>query len=220
MIADVSGKAGISGKGMMYVREAGFDKISPYLKQWAAEVESCSKGAIRFVADPDDTDILIFACQVFLDNGKYKGSGGVVTGYASRATLEAFRLSDPSQNVWAYAYNYPSSPVSLRNTADFWMQPPGFENTNSLNEFVETIMQWYGYGGEAGSEGRGVRMARKALSGQGYLEGSENGVFDADMETAVKKLQSKCGLEATGRIDQYTLAALYYGKSAVKSMTK
>lgn len=61
---------------------------------------------------------------------------------------------------------------------------------------------------EKGSRGEMVQQIQQRLISLGLLDGSADGVFGAQTETAVKKLQKRCGLKENGIVDQNTYDAL------------
>lgn len=57
---------------------------------------------------------------------------------------------------------------------------------------------------QLGSEGPGVESVQNKLSELGYFDGTVDGIYGADTETAVQQFQEAEGLEPTGRIDLTT----------------
>ena len=53
-----------------------------------------------------------------------------------------------------------------------------------------------------------VRSAQQALNDQGYNAGTVDGVMGRHTEAAIRKFQSAKGLQATGKLDAATVAAL------------
>ena len=217
MVTSLDCEVGINKDGMYPVREKGLVvSITKYLKEWAGEIEEASRGAIRFVEDPDQADILISVRQLYKFYANYSGGGYTTKGYSSEVTFFAYHLSD-SQNRYSVKKTLsPGKSTSLSgHPSKFWKNPPEFKNSLELDELVSMILNWYGGKSFIGERNNGIIKARRALTDRGYLEGSQNDEFDADMKDAVMRLQKDYGLEETGIIDPVTLVALYYDQAAV-----
>ena len=218
MVTSLDCEVGINKDGMYSVREKGLvSSITKYLKEWAGEIEEASRGAIRFVEDPDQADLLISARQLYKFYGNYSGGGYTTKGYSSEVTFFAYHLSDSGNTYSVKKTLSPGRSTSLSgHPSKFWKNPPDFENTEELEKLVSHILDWYGGNSRAGMGTGGILKARRALIDRGYLKGAPEGTFDADMESAVKRLQKDYGLEETGVIDPVTLVAVYYDRAAVE----
>lgn len=217
MVTSLDCEVGINKDGMYTVREKGLhSSITKYLNEWAGEIEAASQGAIRFVEDPDQADILISARQLYKFYANYSGGGYTTKGYSSEITFFAYHLSDSHNTFSVKKTLSPGNSTSLSgHPSKFWKNPPEFENSLELDGLVGTILSWYGKG-FIGTRNNGVIKARGALIDRGYLDAVQGNFFDEDMENAVKLLQREYGLEETGVIDPVTLVALYYDKAAVE----
>ena len=210
---------GIARQGMFKVSDKGLvDSITKYLREWIQEIKDESQGAIIFVANPNDADVLLVVKQTFSAHGTYRGGGQTVTGHATKITFYAYSLSDPALEITVDKSNVPGSRVTINGGGNFWMNPPEFKGSKELKTLVNGIMGWYGYEASLGSAGNGVYRARQALIDRGYLKAEPGAEFDADTDAAVRLLQKDYGLEETGVIDRVTLAALYYDKASVAYM--
>ena len=215
---------GINKDDMYPVSEKGLvSSITNYLKEWAGEIEDASLGAIRFVDDPDQADILISVRMLYKFYANYRGSGFVAKGYSNQVTFFAYDLSNRNNEASVQKTRSPGKSTSLSgHPSKFWKKPPDFDEGEELKEFVTKIMGWYGYQTALGaSDPNLVQKARQTLIARGYLpagEGVDGMAFDADMESAVRLLQREYGLEETGIIDRVTLVALYYDKASVEDM--
>lgn len=138
-------EVGINHDGMYKVKDKGLVKsITKYLEEWQKEITAQSSGAIQFVENPDDADILIVACQSYEFYGKYRGGGVTSSGYSCRIVLEARKLTAPYASATLNQIRKPSSTESTSGGAKFWKYPPEIENTPALETFVSEILAWYG----------------------------------------------------------------------------
>ena len=212
MVTHPDCQVGIDGDGMYLVREKGLiPEITGYLERWMGDIEAASGGAIRFVADPDDADVLIVAKQSYDFYGEYAGSGLTAQGYACTVGLTAVQLTHPENRYGVTETRRPEDTVSLRSDAPFWKTPPELSGTDKLDMLVENILGWYGLGARNGSKGDGVRALQQALIDRGFLNDRADGQFGPKSEAALKLLQERCGLEQSGAADVQTLVAAYYG---------
>ncbi len=220
MVTSLDCEVGINNDGMYSVRDKGLvNSITKYLKEWAGEIEEASKGAIRFVDDPDQADILISARQLYKFYANYSGGGYTTKGYSSEVTFFAYQLSGSNYRYSVKKTRSPGQSTTLSgHPSKFWKNPPDFENTAELQELVSMILNWYGGTAIIGTRNDGIIKMRQALIDRGYLEGSLDDVFDADVKNAVMQLQKDFGLKETGVIDPVTLVALYYDQAAVDDM--
>ncbi len=211
MVTHPECEVGINRDGMYKVSEKGLvSSITKYLTEWMGEIEKQSEGAIRFVASPDDADILVVAKQSYFFHGNYQGGGRTVKGYGCRIQLQAQRLTAPGQNTALDMKKTPERTVSTSGGSKFWKHPPELEGTKELQQFVQGILGWYGYGAAQGGKADSVEAVQQALISRGLLEDRESGAFDTPTAEAVKRLQEMKGLETTGKLDEKTLIALYY----------
>ena len=211
MVTSPQCQLGIDGDGMYLVDEAGLvPEITGYLEAWMGDIEAQSGGLIRFVADPDDADVLVSACQTFKYYGQYSGGGMSAEGYACAVALTAVRLSAPDDRASLTALREPEATVTLHGGAQFWKVPPELAGTDRLAQFTAAILGWYGGGAQKGDKGPGVKALQQALADRGFLTGGVDGDFGGQTEAAVRALQESCGLESTGVVDAATLAAVYY----------
>ena len=211
MVTHPDCQVGIDGDGMYPVGEKGLiPEITGYLDEWMNGIEAASGGAIRFVEDPDDADVLVVAKQSYDYYGQYSGSGLTATGYSCTVELTAVRLSDPENRSGISETRRPEDTVTLRNDAPFWKTPPELSGSEKLETLVKNIMEWYGLGARSGSRGAGVKAMQQALIDRGFLTGSADGDFGPRTEAALRLLQGEYGLEQTGEVDETTLLALYY----------
>lgn len=211
MVTHPECEVGINRDGMYKVSEKGLvSSITKYLKEWMGEIEKQSEGAIRFVASPDNADILVVAKQSYFFHGNYRGGGRTVKGYGCRVQLQAKRLTVPGQNTALNMKKTPGQRESISGGSKFWKHPPELEGTKELQKFVQDILGWYGYGAVQGGKADSVGAVQQALISRGLLEGGESGSFDTPTVEAVKRLQEMKGLETTGKLDEKTLIALYY----------
>jgi len=202
---------GINHDGMYKVSEKGLvDSITKYLNQWQEEIVAQSAGAIQFVNNPDDADILIIVCQSYEYYGKYSGSGITATGYSCRIVFEARKLTAPYESVTLDEIRKPSSSESISGGGSFWKYPPDLEDTQALKMFVSQILGWYGFGTKMGDNGEAVKALQQALADRGMLDGKIDGVFGAVTRDALEAFQQAKELEATGVVDETTLLALYF----------
>ena len=218
IVTSLDCEVGINKDDMYPVSEKGLvSSITKYLEEWAGEIEEASRGAIRFVKNPDEADILISARQLFKYHGSYSGGGYTTKGYSSEVTFFAYHLSDHNHSCNVQRIRKPGQSTTLSgHPSKFWKNPPDFENTQELEKLVSTILGWYGGNARVDDHSGGVLKARQALIDRGYLKGVQGNFFDAEMEDAVKLLQKDYGLEETGVIDPVTLAALYYDRASVE----
>jgi hypothetical protein len=211
MVTHPDCEVGISGKGMRKISETGLvDSITRYLKEWQDEIVAQSAGAIQFVSDPDDADILISVRQDFQYYGDYSGNGITAKGYSSQIVFEAHKLTAPNNEVVLNVIRQPGSVVSLSSGGTFWEYPPELKGTQSLEAFVTQMLSWYGFGAKMGDNGETVKTLQQALADQEFLDGKVDGVFSALTQDALGTFQQAKGLETTGIVDEATLLALYY----------
>ena len=182
---------GIDKDDMYTVSEKGLvSSITKHLKKWAGEIEDASLGAIRFVDDPDQADILISVRMLYKFYASYRGNGFVVKGYSNQVTFFAYDLSNRNNNASVQKTRSPGKTASVSGRpSKFWKKPPDFDEGEELKEFVTKIMGWYGYQTALGaSDPDLVQKARQTLIARGYLpagEGVDGMAFDADMEKSV-----------------------------------
>lgn len=205
-------EVGINKDGMYQVSEKGLSAIAAYLKEWMGEIREQSRGAIQFVENPDEADILIVARQSYFFHANYRVLGAIAKGYGCRVLLQAKRLTAGEKSPAAVLdlSNVPGDRVSLSGTGDFWMRPPKLKGTDELSQFVNEILIWYGLGAHAAQSEEGAAAVQQALIKRGLLSGKPSGVFDAQTKEAVMQLQALKGLAVTGEVDEKTLIALYY----------
>lgn len=172
------------------------------------EIEKQSGGAIRFVASPDDADILVVAKQSYFFHGNYRGGGRTAEGYGCRVRLQAQRLTVPGQNAALDMKKTPGRTESISGGSKFWKHPPKLKGTKPLRQFVQTMLGWYGY--DAAQGNGDVKAVQQALMRRGLLQGEASGTFDQATKDAIVRLQEMKGLDATGNVDEKTLIALYY----------
>ncbi len=214
MVTDPACQVGIDRDDMYLVSEKGLvPEITDRLEEWMGEIEAASGGLIRFVADPDDADVLVTACQSYSYYGEYGGAGLFAAGYSCTVTLVARRLSDPDQRCDFSRTRVPEDTVTLRGGGRFWKTPPELENTDGLAAFAGEIAGWYGFGARRGSRGDGVARLQQALADRGYLDGAADGDFGPMTEAALMRLQADYGLEQTGVADVRTTLAAYYDRA-------
>lgn len=214
-------EVGINKDGIYLVSEKGLvPQMKVLLVKWAGEIEKASKGAIRFVNDPDQAEVLIFVRQHFKLYASYRSGSSISKGYSNELSFYAYDLTEPKNSCFTIKTRNPGKSIRLSGRpSKFWMNPPDFRNSVQLNNFVTKIMQWYGYNAKIGSPSSvKTERARKALIDRAYLKAETGKGFDVEMENAVKLLQKEYGLEQTGKIDQITLVALYYDKATVEDM--
>lgn len=208
-------EVGINRDGMYKVSEKGLvSSITKYLKEWMGEIEKQSEGAIRFVENPDDADILVVAKQSYFFHGNYRGGRRTVKGYGCRVQLQAQRLTVPGQNTVLDKKKTPGRTERTSGGSMFWKSPPELKGTKQLQQFVQTMLGWYGYGAAQGNGD--VKAVQQALISRGLLESKASGTFDAQTKDAVVRLQEMKGLDATGNVDEKTLIALYYDEIVKK----
>ena len=211
MVVDPQCEVGIDRDDMYPVSEKGLiPEITDYLNRWIDDIQKASAGAIRFVADPDDADILVNARQSFKRYGEYSGGGMSTEGYACTVTLTARQLSDANNTSGLTLTNTPQNTVTLRGNGRFWKTAPSLAGTDKLDGFVKTIMDWYGYGAQVGSKGGSVKRIQQCLIDRGFLGGAADGSFGPKTEAAVNALQAACGLVETGFVDARTLIEIYF----------
>ena len=167
---------GINKDDMYPVSEKGLvSSITNYLKEWAGEIEDASLGAIRFVDDPDQADILISVRMLYKFYANYRGSGFVAKGYSNQVTFFAYDLSNRNNEASVQKTRSPGKSTSLSgHPSKFWKKPPDFDEGEELKEFVTKIMGWYGYQTALGaSDPNLVQKARQTLIARGYLPAGE-----------------------------------------------
>ena len=219
MVVDPLCEVGIDGDDIYPVSEKGMiPEITDGLDRWIDEIQSASGGVIRFVADPDDADVLVSARQSFRRYGEYSGGGMTAEGYACTVALTAVQLSDTGNSAGLTLTNTPPDTVTLRGNGRFWKTAPRLAGSDQLDAFVGNIMCWYGYGVQMGSKGAPVKRIQQALIDRGFLTGKADGGFGSKTEAALKALQAACGLEQTGAADGRTLIAVYYDRAAMDAV--
>lgn len=212
-------EVGIDYDDMYPVSEKGLVRdITDYLDEWGHEIMTEAHGAIRFVNDPDDADVLVCANQTFIFYGHYIGGGLIASGYSCKIELTAWQLSNPANTFSFSSTNTPSPNESLRGGGKFWKLPPKIENTQNLTNIVNAITGWYGGGAKNGSKSVGVKALQQSLIDRGYLAGSADGSFGPKTEAAVKLLQADYGLDETGEVDRLTLVAAYFDQRDVNAI--
>ena len=214
MVVDPQCEVGIDRDDMYPVSEKGLiPEITDCLERWSDDIEKASAGAIRFVADPNDADILVGVRQSFKRYGEYSGGGMSAEGYACTVTLTGRQLSDTDNTASLVLTNAPQNTVTLRGNGRFWKTAPQLAGTDKLDAFVKTVMGWYGYGARKGSKGASVKRIQQCLIDRGFLGGGADGSFGPKTETAVNALQAACGLVETGFVDARTLTEIYFNTS-------
>ena len=215
MVVDPRCEVGIDRDDMYPVSEKGLiPEITDCLDQWIDDIQAASGGAIRFVADPNDADVLVSARQSFKRYGEYSGGGMSADGYACTVFLTAAQLSDAGNTTSFNLTNTPDDTVTLRGNGRFWKTAPRLADSDRLTAFVNVIMGWYGLDARVGSKGAAVKRVQQSLIQRGFLGGKADGAFGAKTENAVKALQEACGLAQTGVVDARTLVAIYYDRAA------
>ena len=128
MVTSLDCEVGINNDGMYSVRDKGLvNSITKYLKEWAGEIEEASKGAIRFVDDPDQADILFSARQLYKFYANYSGGGYTTKGYSSEVTFFAYQLSGSNYRYSVKKTRSPGQSTTLSgHPSKFWKNPPGF----------------------------------------------------------------------------------------------
>ena len=211
MVVDPLCEVGIDRDDIYPVSEKGLiPEITDYLDRWIDDIQKASAGAIRFVADPNDADILVSARQSFKRYGEYSGGGMNAEGYACTVTLTARQLSDAANTAGLTLTNAPQNTVTLRGNGRFWKTAPQLAGTDKMDGFVKTIMGWYGYGVQKGSKGGPVKRIQQCLIDRRFLDGAADGSFGPKTETAVNALQAARGLVETGFVDARTLIEIYF----------
>ena len=215
LVVDPACELGIDGDDMYPVSQKGLvPEITDWLDRWIDDIQSASRGAIRFVADPNDADVLVSARQSFRRYGEYSGGGLSAEGYACALTLTARQLTDMGNTASLTLTARPGKTVTLRGNGRFWKTAPRLAGSDELAVFVGTILGWYGYGAKAGSKGAPVRRIQQSLIRRWFLGGKADGSFGPRTEHAVKALQEAYSLEKTGVIDIKTLVGVYYDHAA------
>ena len=218
MVVDPQCEVGIDRDDIYPVSEKGLiPEITDYLDRWIDDIQSASGGTIRFVADPNDADVLVSARQRFRLYGEYSGGGMSAEGYACTVQLTAMQLSDAGNTATLTLTSTPQQTVTLRSNGRFWKTPPMLAGSDQLDAFVGNIMCWYGYGARTGAKGAPVKRVQQSLIDRNYLGGKADGSFGPKTEGALKALQAAYGLEQTGVVDGKTLVALYYEPGAVEA---
>ena len=211
MVVDPQCEVGIDRDDMYPVSEKGLiPEITDYLDRWIDDIQKASAGAIRFVADPNDADILVSVRQSFKRYGEYRGGGMNAEGYACTVTLTARQLSDANNTAGLTLTNTPQNTVTLRGNGRFWKTAPQLAGTDKLDAFVKNVMGWYGYGAQNGSKGASVKRIQQRLIDRGFLDGIADGHFGPKTEASVNALQEACGLVKTGFVDARTLIEIYF----------
>lgn len=219
MVVDPRCEVGIDRDDIYPVSEKGLvPEITDCLDRWIEDIQSASGNVIRFVADPNDADVLVSACQSFKRYGEYSGGGMSAVGYACTVQLTATQLSDTGNSAGLTLTNKPQDTVALRGNGRFWKTAPKLAGSDQLDAFVGNIMCWYGYGVQAGSKGAPVKRVQQSLIRRQFLGGKADGSFGPKTGKALQALQAACGLEQTGVVDGKTLVALYYDRDAVDAV--
>lgn len=219
MVVDSQCEVGIDRDDIYPVSEKGLiTEITDYLDRWIEDIQSASGNVIRFVADPNDADVLVSARQSFKRYGEYSGGGMTAEGYACTVQLTAIQLSDTGNSVSLTLTNKPQDTVTLRGNGRFWKTAPKLAGSDQLDAFVGNIMCWYGYGVQAGSKGAPVKCVQQGLIRRYFLGGKADGSFGPRTENALKALQEAYSLEKTGVVDGKTLVAVYYDHGAVDAV--
>jgi hypothetical protein len=219
MVVDPQCEVGIDRDDMYPVSEKGLiPEITDCLDRWIDDIQQASAGAIRFVADPNDADILVGVRQSFKRYGEYSGGGMSAEGYSCTVRLTARQLSDTDNSVSFAQTSDPQETVTLRGDGRFWKTPPRLTDGDGLTAFVNAIMGWYGYDAQKGSNGAAVKRVQQSLIQRGFLGGSADGSFGPRTEGAIMALQEAYSLEKTGVIDGRTLLAVYYDHAAVDAL--
>jgi len=219
MVVDPQCEVGIDRDDIYPVSEKGLiPEITDYLDRWIEDIQSASGNVIRFVADPNDADVLVSACQSFKRYGEYSGGGMTAEGYACTVQLTAIQLSDTGNSVSLTLTNKPQDTVTLRGNGRFWKTAPKLAGSDQLDAFVGNIMCWYGYGVQVGSKGAPVKCVQQGLIRRYFLGGKADGSFGPRTENALKALQEAYSLEKTGVVDGKTLVAVYYDHGAVDAV--
>ncbi len=165
-----------------------------------------------------------------------EGSRRVVRACA--LSLAAMALIAPSVsmasegNRWAYNFGQPSAPSPSQQTFDQsfareWESnpPKGFptlsrENLNAMKDAIKRYADIVERGGwktipdgqlQPGSSGAAVALLRERLMLSGDLRATDDfgmGMFDGNLERAVRRFQASNGLTPTGIVDKRTIAAL------------
>ena len=211
MVTHPDCRVGIDLDDMYPVSQTGLiPEITEYLERWMDDIEAQSGGLIRFVADPNDADVLVVALQSYRVYGEYSGGGLSATGYSCSVTLTAVQLSDPENSFSVTETSKPGDTVSLLGGERFWKTPPDLADTEELAALTDAVLGWYGLGAKKGSRGAGVKRLQQSLIDRGFLKDRADGDFGGKTEAAVKALQEYRGLEPTGEVDRDTLRAVYY----------
>ena len=214
MVVDPQCEVGIDRDDMYPVSERGLiPEITDCLDRWIDDIQQASAGAIRFVADPNDADILVSARQSFKRYGEYSGGGMSAEGYACTVSLTGRQLSDTDNTASLVLTNAPQNTVTLRGNGRFWKTAPQLAGTDKLDAFVKTVMGWYGYGARKGSKGASVKRIQQCLIDRGFLDGGADGSFGPKTENAVNALQAAFGLVETGFVDARTLIEIYFNNA-------
>ena len=220
LVVDPQCEVGIDRDDMYPVSEKGLvPEITACLEQWIGDIQSASGGVIRFVADPNDADVLVSACQSYKLYGTYSGGGMTAEGYACTVTLKAWQLTNTGNTASFTAIRVPDDTVTLRGGGKFWKVAPDLTETDQLNEFVTAIMTWYGFGAQRGSKGAGVRAVQSSLIRRSFLGGSADGDFGPRTEAAVMAMQEAYSLPKTGIVDGKTLVGVFYDHAAVDALS-
>ena len=214
MVVDPQCEVGIDRDDMYPVSERGLiPEITDCLDRWIDDIQQASAGAIRFVADPNDADILVSVRQSFKRYGEYSGGGMSAEGYACTVSLTGRQLSDTDNTASLVLTNAPQNTVTLRGNGRFWKTAPQLAGTDKLDAFVKTVMGWYGYGARKGSKGASVKRIQQCLIDRGFLDGGADGSFGPKTENAVNALQAAFGLVETGFVDARTLIEIYFNNA-------
>lgn len=210
MVTHPECEVGINKDGMYMVSEKGLvNSITKYLTEWMGEIEEQSQGAIRFVENPDDADIIIVAKQSYFFHADYTGPGIFASGYGSKVTLKAKQLTADRNLASLEMKRTPAQTESVSGSGRFWKYPPELKDSTDLKEFVNEILSWYGYGVMPENQDFRVKALQQTLVQRGLLE-QVSGTFDVQTIQAVKQLQASKEMEVTGEVDPLTLIALYY----------
>ncbi|NLJ64289.1 MAG: peptidoglycan-binding protein [Christensenellaceae bacterium] len=201
---------GITNDDMYYVSEKGLlPQITNELTKWANDIMDESQGAIRFVGNPDDADILVTVQQSFPYYGTYRGGGITSRGYSCHLALFATKLTPPYNSTMLYMENNPGQTVMLTGTEKFWLRAPSLPGSDELIQFTNHIISWYGFDKRAGDSDDVINTVQEALINRGLLE-EASGILDDNTVEAIKKLQLAKGINADGKLNRETIIALYY----------
>ena len=200
------------GSGPQRISKKGFDSNMPgRMTETAKLIEEKSKGAIRFVAEPEQADILVVFDQKYENAGKYTETGGsrTVTVYSCSITVSAYQLSNLSNTAKMKTQKKPGATIPASEIASMgsahYMRPE--LDCSEMDGFVKTILCWYGL------MGHGFEKADEILQIRGFSDGRESA------GDVIRKIQKAYGLPQTGVVDYKTLVAIYFDQEAVDAVT-